>query len=114
MEAADGLLHRPTFRSADVKIQPDTRRQKVNLDKLFARVAGIVMAFALAGHLNTLQFWIWKAQARVLYESRTTTWGSPRFFKKETHLRNDLNHRAKSPHVTSPDTTSGGVICKKK
>ncbi len=54
----------------------------MNLDKLFAWVVGVVLVCAASGRLDTLQNWIWRAQARVVYESRTSTWGSPRFFNK--------------------------------
>lgn len=57
----------------------------MNLDKLFAWVIGVVVAFACAGKLDTLQAWIWRAQAKVIYESRTSTWGSPRFFFPRNH-----------------------------
>ncbi len=52
----------------------------MNLDKLYAWIIGIVMMFAATGHLDTLQTWIWKAQAKVIYESRASAWPSPRFF----------------------------------
>ena len=52
----------------------------MNLDKLFAWVIGIVIAFASVGKLDVLQNWIWKSQAQVIYESRSSNWGSPRFF----------------------------------
>lgn len=52
----------------------------MNLDKLFSWVAGIVIAFAVMGKIDVLQAWIWRAQATVVYQSRTSTWGSPRFF----------------------------------
>ena len=51
----------------------------MNLDKLFVWVAGIVIAFAAIGQLDVLQAWVWRGQAKVIYESRTSTWGSPRF-----------------------------------
>lgn len=54
----------------------------MNLDKLFTWIAGIGIAFAVTGHLDTLQAWIWKAQAKVVYESRSSQWGSPRFFSQ--------------------------------
>lgn len=57
----------------------------MNLDKMFVWITAIVLAFAAAGRLNVLQNWIWQAQARVVYESRTSTWGSPRFFKNKYH-----------------------------
>lgn len=53
----------------------------MNLDKLFAWVTSLVIAFALSRRLDLLQRWIWQAQAKIIYESRTSTWGSPRFFK---------------------------------
>ncbi len=52
----------------------------MNLDKLFTWIAGIVIAFSITGKLDVLQAWIWRAQAKVVYQSRTSTWGSPRFF----------------------------------
>ena len=58
----------------------------MNLDKLFAWVVGVVFVFAATGRLEVLQNWIWRAQARVVYESRTSTWGSPRFFNKAEPL----------------------------
>lgn len=56
----------------------------MNLDKLFSWIAGVVIAFAIVGKLDVLQVWIWRAQAKVVYESRTSTWGISRFFS-ETH-----------------------------
>jgi hypothetical protein len=55
----------------------------MNLDKLFAWIITIVIMFAVSGRLDILQNWIWKAQAKVLYESRPAAWGSPRFFPIE-------------------------------
>ena len=52
----------------------------MNLDKLFTWIAGIVIAFAAMGKIDVLQAWIWRAQAKVVYQTRTSTWGSPRFF----------------------------------
>lgn len=64
----------------------------MNLDKLFLWIISIVIAFAACGRLDILQRWIWRAQAKVVYESRTSTWGSPRYFsapkeqiKRERH-----------------------------
>ena len=53
----------------------------MNFDNLYAWVAGIVIAFAATGRVDTLQTWVWKAQAHVLYESRTSTWGHHDFFR---------------------------------
>ncbi len=52
----------------------------MNLDKLFARVMGVVLVFAAAGRLDVLQNWIWRAQAKVIYESRTSVLGKPEVF----------------------------------
>jgi hypothetical protein len=56
----------------------------MNFDSLFAWITAIVIAFAAAGKLDTLQRWVWTAQAKVVHDSRTSTWGSPRFFAQET------------------------------
>ena len=55
----------------------------MNLDKLFAWVIGVILVFAASGRIDVLQNWIWRAQAKVVYESRSSTWGSPRFFKEK-------------------------------
>lgn len=57
----------------------------MNLDKLFAWIIGIVAAYTISGHLNDLQAWIIKAQAKVIYESRTETWGSPKVLPKHSN-----------------------------
>ncbi|MBN8542358.1 MAG: hypothetical protein J0L82_18350 [Deltaproteobacteria bacterium] len=55
----------------------------MNLEKMFVWITAVVIAFATAGKLDVLQNWIWRAQAKVIYESRTSTWGSPRLFRSE-------------------------------
>ena len=52
----------------------------MNLDKLFVWITRVIIACAATGNLDTLQAWVWRAQAKVIYESRTSTWGSTRFF----------------------------------
>jgi hypothetical protein len=66
----------------------------MSLENLVKWVIGIVMASAAVGHLDTLQSWIWRAQAKVVIESRTSTWGSPRFFNvsKPMRPRSDGSH----------------------
>lgn len=54
----------------------------MNFDKIATWVMGIVIAAALSGQLDRLQLLICKAQAKVLYESRSSNWGSPRFFDR--------------------------------
>ncbi len=55
----------------------------MNLSKIAFWVLGIVICAAAIGQLSQLQQCIWKAQAKVIYESRTSTWGSPRFFPEK-------------------------------
>ena len=50
------------------------------VEKLMPMVVGIVLMAAAAGEIDRLQMWIWKAQAKVIQDSRTSNWGSPRFF----------------------------------
>ncbi len=52
----------------------------MNLDKLFAWVIGVVIVFAATGRLHVLQNWVWRSQAKVVYESRASHWGESRFF----------------------------------
>lgn len=54
----------------------------MNLEKLFSWIIGIVAAYAIGGNLDVLQKWVIHAQAKIIYESRSETWGSPRFFNQ--------------------------------
>lgn len=54
----------------------------MNFDKLMPFILSIVLAAATAGKTDDLQKWIWKAQAHVLHESRSSNWGSPQVFNK--------------------------------
>ena len=56
------------------------KAENMNLDKLFSWITGVVIACAAVGQLDALQNWVMRSQAKVIYESRTSTWGSPRFF----------------------------------
>lgn len=85
----------------------------MNFDKLFASIAGIVIAFAACGQLETLQRWVWQAQARVVYESRTSTWGSPRFFKPQLPIPNHEKRKESQIHSPSSKTQNqktGGAL----
>ena len=53
----------------------------MNLDKLMAWVVTVVLLYATTGNIDQLQKWVRKAQAKAIYEFRSSTWGSPRFFK---------------------------------
>lgn len=59
----------------------------MNLDKLTSFAISVVLAAALAGNLDTLTRWVIVAQAKLLYESRTETWGSPTVFKTNNKPR---------------------------
>lgn len=60
----------------------------MNLEKIFVWAIGVVMAFSAMGNLDVLQTWIWRGQAKLIYESRTETWGSPRFFPSSSRFEN--------------------------
>ncbi len=60
----------------------------MNLDKLFAWIVGVVLAIAVTGQLDVLQAWVGRYQAKVIYESRSSTWGSPRFFDVKSNQKN--------------------------
>lgn len=64
----------------------------MNLDKLFEWVIVIVIGFAFTGNLDKLTRWVYRAQAKLVYESRASNWGSPSIFKNPKN--NDSNsHR---------------------
>lgn len=52
----------------------------MNFDKLTDFAITVVLVAALAGNLDKLTKWVFVARAKLLYESRTATWGSPDFF----------------------------------
>ena len=52
----------------------------MNLDKIFEWVIVIVIGFSITGNLDKLTHWIYKAQAKLMIESRTSSWGSPTIF----------------------------------
>lgn len=53
----------------------------MSFDKLFTWIVGAVVAVVVVGKLPQLQLWIWRSQLQLIRESRTETWGSPRFFQ---------------------------------
>ncbi|QDK44647.1 hypothetical protein DOM22_05465 [Bdellovibrio sp. ZAP7] len=53
----------------------------MNLTNLILWSAGFITALAGVQNIDTIQRGILKAQARLVYESRTETWGSPKFLK---------------------------------
>lgn len=65
----------------------------MNLDKLFEWVIIIVIGFALSGHLDSLTRWVYRAQAKLIYESRASGWGSPSAFKQNGCLGCDVYNK---------------------
>lgn len=63
----------------------------MSIDKIGQFAAAVVLAAAAAGHLDKFNHWVQVATAKVVWESRTATWGSPIFFPeskrsyKQTH-----------------------------
>ena len=56
----------------------------MTLDKLITISVGVIIALSVTMNLDRIQTLIWRAQAKLIYESRTETWGSPRFFPRES------------------------------
>lgn len=56
----------------------------MNFDKLTDFAITIVLAVALAGNLDSFTKWVYVARAKLLYESRTSTWGSPDCFNEKS------------------------------
>lgn len=54
----------------------------MNLSNLILWCASIIIAWAGVEHIDEIQRSILKAQARLLYESRASNWGSPKFLLK--------------------------------
>lgn len=53
----------------------------MNLDKLFEWIIAMVIGFALMGNLDRFTLWVYQAQAKIIYESRASTWGNPSIFE---------------------------------
>jgi len=53
----------------------------MNLTNLMLWSASIIIAFAGIGDLDFIQRTMLRAQARIAFESRTETWGSPKIFR---------------------------------
>lgn len=66
----------------------------MNLDRLISIAVAVVIGAAAVGKLDVLQNWIWRAQAKVAYESRASAWGSPRFFNSKAGMAVPI-HRQK-------------------
>jgi hypothetical protein len=52
----------------------------MSFDKIGQIAATVVIGAAVAGHLDSLNRWVQVATAKLVWESRTATWGSPIFW----------------------------------
>ena len=64
----------------------------MSLDKISSFGIAVVIMAAMAGNLDRLNRWVQVATAKVLWESRASAWGSPRFWP-EHELKNDKTAR---------------------
>lgn len=55
----------------------------MNLTNLIFWSASVITVLAGVHNIDSIQRAILKAQARIIYESRTETWGSPKFLSNE-------------------------------
>ena len=54
----------------------------MSLGNLIQWCVGVIIAWSAVAHIDDIQRNILKAQAVLLYESRASNWGSPRFFQR--------------------------------
>lgn len=59
----------------------------MNFEPIVKFATGIVIAAAIAGNLDSLNRWVYAATAKLLWESRTATWGSPHW--PEHHFKSN-------------------------
>lgn len=65
----------------------------MNLSSITSFAASVVVAAAMAGQSDRLQRWIWIAQVKIIYESRASNWGSPRFFENTKERRTHISSK---------------------
>lgn len=59
----------------------------MSLTNLIGWSIGIIMAISGIYNIDTIQRAVWKAQARLIYESRTETWGGSPHFLRSNDVR---------------------------
>lgn len=67
----------------------------MSFDKLTDFAITVVLAAALAGNLDSFTRWVYTAHTKLLYESRTETWGSPYFFKNGNEAHSGVSKSAR-------------------
>ena len=51
----------------------------MNFSELIKWSIGVILAWSIVAHVDEIHRSLLKAQALLIYESRTETWGSPKF-----------------------------------
>ncbi len=54
-----------------------------------------ISSFAMAGNLDRLNHWVQVATSKVLWESRASAWGSPRFWPENEPKHNKTHNESK-------------------
>ena len=67
----------------------------MNLSPVTSFAASVVIAAAVTGQIDRLQRWIWIAQAKIIYESRASNWGSPRYLSHTKERRDQASLKSK-------------------
>lgn len=62
----------------------------MNLSNLIFWSAGMISTWAGIYHIDDIHHVILKAQAKIIYESRTETWGSPKFLSNGSSLKENV------------------------
>lgn len=84
----------------------------MGFEKVGQLAATLVIAAALIGHLDSLNHWVQVATAKLVWESRTSTWGSPRFWPESVgavvqEVRNhSLSQKLKIDHKVHSESGS--------
>ncbi|MGZ3747597.1 MAG: hypothetical protein ACXWRE_09505 [Pseudobdellovibrionaceae bacterium] len=72
----------------------------MSLSNLIFWSAAIITALAGASNIDSIQEGIWKAQAKLIYESRTEKWGTPKFFNRN-HSQKNAQERSRTNGILS-------------
>lgn len=74
----------------------------MNLGKLITISTAATIALSATMSLHEVQTWIWRAQAKLIYDSRSETWGSPRFFPDRHFVSEKANKGSAKPTHKAP------------
>jgi hypothetical protein len=71
----------------------------MDFGKIGQIAATIVIAAAIAGNLDRLNHWVQVATAKLLWESRSSAWGSPKFWPEiEIKNKKSSNQTKEAPN----------------